>query len=75
MHARRRSGRSQAAPVERVWIAQDDGGQRPMGKPTCEDTMGQRAVTMLLEAIDEQACADGSYGLQLGRNPHGALHA
>jgi len=57
---RRRSGRSQAAPVERVWMEKADGGQGPIGKPTCEEKMVQRAVAMRLEAIDEQDFYDGS---------------
>jgi retron-type reverse transcriptase len=60
LHERRRSDRSQAAPVERVWIAKDDGGQRPMGTPTCEEKSVQRAVAMLLDAIDEHDFSDGS---------------
>jgi RNA-directed DNA polymerase len=54
LHERLRSGRYQAAPVERVWSEKDDGGQRPIGKPTFEDKIVQRAVAMLLEAIYEQ---------------------
>jgi RNA-directed DNA polymerase len=75
LHERRRSGRSQAPPGERVWLAKDDGGQRPIGKPTCEDTLVQRAVAMLLEALYEQDFSDGSYGFRQGRSPHHALHA
>ena len=60
MHERLRRGCYQAAPVERVWIAKDDGGQRPIGKPTCEEKIVQRAVAMLLEAIYEQDFYDGS---------------
>jgi RNA-directed DNA polymerase len=75
LHARRRSGRSQAAPVERVWIEKDDGGQRPIGKPAFEDKIVQRAVAMLLEAIYEQDFQDCSYGFRPGRSPHHALHA
>jgi retron-type reverse transcriptase len=75
LHERLRSGRSQATPVERVWIDKEDGKQRPLGKPTCEDNMVQRAVAMLLEAIDEHDCDDGSYGFRQGRRPHEALHA
>jgi len=60
VHERLRRGRYQAAPVERVWIAKDDGGQRPIGKPTFEDKRVQRAVAMLLEAIDEHDFYDGS---------------
>ena len=59
-HERLRSGCSQAAPVERVWMAKDDGGQRPMGTPTCEDKMVHRAVARLLAAIDEHDFDDGS---------------
>ena len=51
LHERLRSGRYQAAPVERVWIEKEDGRQRPIGKPTFEDKIVQRAVAMLLEAI------------------------
>jgi group II intron reverse transcriptase/maturase len=74
LHERLRSGRSQAPPVERVWLEKDDGGQRPIGKPTFEDKLVQRAVAMLLEAIYEQDFYDGSYGFRQGRSPHHALH-
>jgi len=74
LHERRRSGRSQAAPVERVWMEKEDGRQRPIGKPTFEEKMVQRAVAMLLDAIDEQDFYDGSYGFRQGRSPHDALH-
>ena len=60
LHERLRSGRSQAAPVERVWIEKEDGRQRPIGKPTFEDKIVQRAVARLLEAIYEQDFYDGS---------------
>jgi RNA-directed DNA polymerase len=74
LHERLRSGCYQAAPVERVWIEKDDGGQRPIGKPAFEDKIVQRAVAMLLEAIYEQDFYDSSYGFRQGRSPHGALH-
>ncbi len=60
LHERLRSGCSQAAPVERVWIEKEDGKQRPIGKPTFEDKSVQRAVAMRLEAIYEQDCAECS---------------
>ena len=74
LHERLRSGRSQAVPVERVWIEKDEGGQRPIGQPAFEDKIVQRAVAMRLEAIYEQDFDDGSYGFRQGRSPHEALH-
>jgi RNA-directed DNA polymerase len=60
LHARRRSGGDQAAPVARVWIETDDGGRRPIGTPAVEDTLGQRAVAMRVAAIYEQDFSDCS---------------
>jgi retron-type reverse transcriptase len=57
---RLRSGRSPARPVARVWIAQEDGQQRPIGHPTCEDQIVHRAVALLRDAIDEPDCADSA---------------
>jgi RNA-directed DNA polymerase len=74
LHERLRSGRYQAAPVERVWIEKEDGSQRPIGKPAFEDKIVQRAVAMLLEAIYEQDFLDCSYGFRPDRSPHEALH-
>ena len=75
LHERLRSGGYQAPPVERVWLDKADGGQRPIGQPTVEDKIVQRAVAMLLEAIYEQDFCDSSYGFRQGRSPHDALHA
>jgi RNA-directed DNA polymerase len=74
LHARLHRGRYQAPPVERVWLEKDDGGQRPLGTPTCEDKMVQRAVARLLEAIDEPDFHDCSSGFRPGRSLHDALH-
>jgi RNA-directed DNA polymerase len=74
LHERLRRGRSQAAPVERVWIEKEDGRQRPIGTLAFEDKIVQRAVAMLLEAIYEQDFLDCSYGFRPGRSPHAALH-
>jgi RNA-directed DNA polymerase len=75
LHAHLWSGRDQTAPVERVWIEKDDGGQRPIGRPAFEYKIVQPAVAMLLEAIDEWDFQDCSDGFRLGRSPHAALHA
>jgi group II intron reverse transcriptase/maturase len=74
LHERLRSGRYIPPPVERTWLPKDDGSQRPIGKPTFEDKIVQRAVSMLLEEIYEQDFHDFSYGFRRGRSPHQALH-
>jgi len=73
LYERLRSGRYQAAPVERVWLEKEDGRKRPIGKPTFEDKIVQRAVVMVLEAVYEQDFYDFSHGFRPGRSPHQAL--
>jgi RNA-directed DNA polymerase len=58
-----------------VWLEKAEGGQRPIGKPTFEDTMVQRAVAMRWEAIYEQDFQDSSEGFRRGRSPQEARHA
>lgn len=73
LHERLKSGRYVAPPVERAWLDKDDGGKRPIGKPTFEDKIVQRAVAMLLGAVFEQDFYDFSHGFREGHSPHQAL--
>jgi group II intron reverse transcriptase/maturase len=71
---RAKSGTYQAPPVRRVNIPKGDGTQtRPIGIPTFEDKVLQRAVSMVLGAVYEQDFYDFSYGFRHGRSAHQAL--
>jgi group II intron reverse transcriptase/maturase len=71
-----KSGAYRAPPVRRVHIPKGDGSQtRPIGIPTFEDKVLQRAVAMLLEAVYEEEFHDFSFGFRLGRSAHDACEA
>ena len=74
---RAKSGRYKAPPVRRTYIpkASSPSETRPIGIPTLEDKVLQRAVVMLLEPVYEQNFFECSYGFRPKRSAHKALEA
>ena len=71
---RLQSGTYKAPPVKRKHIPKDTKGEtRPIGIPTFEDKIAQRAVVMLLEPIYEHDFYDSSFGFRPKRSAHQAL--
>lgn len=61
--------------VKRVHIPKSDTETRPIGMPTVENKVLERAVAMLLEPVYETQFLDCSFGFRPGRSPHQALEA
>ena len=75
LSGRLKRGAYRAKPVRRAYIPKADGRQRPLGVPSLEDKIVQRAVVAVLHAIYDTDFLGFSYGFRPKRSPHLALDA
>ncbi len=73
LHQRLKTGTYMPPPLRRTWLEKDDGKDRPIGMPTFEDKIVQRAVAMLVGAVYEQDFYDFSHAYRDHHSPHQAL--
>lgn len=72
---RLKRGAYRVKPTRRAYVPKADGRLRPLGVPTLEDKVVQRAVVGVLNAIYEGDFLGFSYGFRPGRSQHQALDA
>lgn len=71
-----KTGMYKAPAVRRTYIPKGTGNEtRPIGIPTLEDKVLQKAVTMVLESVYEEDFLDCSFGFRPKRSAHQALEA
>jgi RNA-directed DNA polymerase len=70
---RAKGGSYKAPPVKRAYVPKNEKEDRPIGLPTVEDKVLQRAVASIIEPIYEQEFLPISFGFRPGRSQHQAL--
>lgn len=73
LHNMFKNGSYRAPDIRRAYISKGDGTKRPLGIPTVEDKILQRAVSKILTPVYEQSFYDFSFGFRPGKSAHGAL--
>ena len=75
LSARLRRGAYRAKPVKRAYVPKGEGRERPIGVPTLEDKIVQRAAAEVMGAVFEMDFKGFSYGFRPKRSAHQALDA
>ncbi len=73
LRARLRANRSVPSPVQSADVPKPKGKQRPLGRPTTNDTHVQGVWRRVLESIDAPVCKERAHGFRRQRACHPAL--